>query len=103
MSDIEFAEGLYYKEPVENAPDFVKGKLSVSKDKFSRWLEATEANDKGYINLDIKISQGGKPYIAVDKWVPQERKEDQNQQAPQQNGQLVDHDTGTAAADDIPF
>jgi protein tyrosine phosphatase len=70
IDDVQFVDGLYYNEPNENAPDFVKGKLSIQKAKLMAWLEGAETNEKGYINADIKISQGGKPYIAVDNWKP---------------------------------
>ena len=73
MSDeVEFVDGLYFNEPNENAPDFVKGKLSINKGKLAAWLDGATPNEKGYINLDIKISQGGKPYIAVDNWKPKQ-------------------------------
>ena len=71
MSDeVEFVDGLYYNDPHENAPDFVKGKLSVHKAKLMTWLTAADAGESGYINLDIKVAKSGKPYIAVDNWKP---------------------------------
>jgi hypothetical protein len=78
MDDIKFAEGLYFKEPSDNAPDFIKGRLSIQKNKFLEWVGNAEFNESGYINLDIKISKGGKPYIAVNDWKP-----NQQQQQPQ--------------------
>ena len=84
MSEVEFAKGIYFNSPHEKAPDYVKGKLSIQKGKFLEWLEGKDANEKGYINLNIKVSQGGKPYIAVDNWVPNQQQT--QQQPPQQEG-----------------
>jgi hypothetical protein len=104
MADIQFAEGLYFNEPHANAPDFIKGKLSVQKEKFMAWLDATDTNDKGYINLDIKMSRDGKPYIAVDTWVPNQPQDQQQapQATPQQQAQL-DNPIEPDAESDIPF
>jgi hypothetical protein len=73
MADINFAEGLYFKEPSDNAPEFIIGNLSIQKEKLTVWLDGAECNEAGYINLDIKISQGGKPYISVNDWKPDQQ------------------------------
>lgn len=73
MSDKKFVDGLYYKSPHESAPDFVIGELSIQKDKLMGWLHANEANDKGYINLQIKRSKEGKMYIEINDWKPKEK------------------------------
>jgi len=73
MGDINFAEGLYFKEPSDKAPEFIIGKLSIQKEKFTAWLENTPCDERGYINLGIKISRAGKPYIAVDDWKPEKQ------------------------------
>ena len=86
MDDVKFVDGLYFKEPREQAPDFVKGSLSMHREKLIGWLEENQANESGYINLNIKISRGGKPYIAVDNWVPDKDKAP-SQPAPQGQAQ----------------
>ncbi len=89
MDDVKFAEGLYFKEPHENAPDFVKGNLSIQKQKMTEWLANTPANEKGYINLDIKVGRSGKPYIAIDTWEPkQQQGQPQQQYTPEQQQQM---------------
>ena len=62
-----FADGLIVKKPHQNAPDFVKARVSIKKDEFLKWLEPQQ---KEWINLDLKESKGGKLYFAVDNWQP---------------------------------
>ena len=71
MSDSDLVSGLYFKEPHQNAPDFVKGKLSINKEQFTEWYKGMLADkSEEWINLDIKVSKGGKAYVAVDTWKP---------------------------------
>ena len=71
-----FPKGLYYKEPHPNAPDFVKGKVSIKVDEFKQYLN----NVKGeYLNVDLKVSQDGKPYAEVDTWKPDPNREKSNE------------------------
>lgn len=91
MSDnAEFPDGLFFKLPHENAPDFVKGSLSIKRKDLGNWLRQKEDD---WINLDIKVSKGGKPYIAVSTWKPDASKAS----APSQPEQSAPLD------DDIPF
>ena len=62
-----FPKGLFFKEPHSNAPDFVKGKVSIKVDEFKKYLN----NVKGeWLNIDLKISQDGKAYAEIDTWKP---------------------------------
>ena len=106
MDDIKFADGIYFKEPHQNAPDFVKGKLSIQKQKLTAWLEGMDAGDEGYINLDIKVAKSGKLYIAVDNWKPnnQQQAQQKPQLTPQQQEQMdtrIEEDP--IIDDDVPF
>ena len=107
MDDIKFADGIYFKEPHQNAPDFVKGKLSIQKQKLMAWLEGMDAGDEGYINLDIKVAKSGKLYIAVDNWKPNNQQQAQQQKpqlTPQQQEQMdtrIEEDP--IIDDDVPF
>lgn len=67
MSDL--AKGLYFKEPHQNAPDFVKGRLSVKNEDFIAFLKEQGGE---WTNLQIKVSKAGKPYVEVDDWKPSE-------------------------------
>ena len=69
MSEKVFPEGIFVGAPHENAPDFVKAKVSINLPKAGPWLKAN-VNERGYINLDLKLSQGGKLYLELDNWQP---------------------------------
>lgn len=81
MSDEkEFVNGLIFKAPNENAPDYVKAKLSIRRAELIAWLNT---KDGEWINADVKVSQGGKWYAAVDNWKPNgERQAAPARQAP---------------------
>ena len=85
MNDIEFVDGLIIKAPHENAPDFVKAKISIKRKELGNWLRN---KDDDWINLNVKVSKSGKWYAEVDNWKP----EPQSQSAPE-----PDFD------DDVPF
>lgn len=67
MTDKIFADGFHFKRN-ENAPDFVIGSLSVnveqSGDTFKNHVK------DGWLNLQVKLSKGGKYYVEVDTWEP---------------------------------
>lgn len=65
--DIQFAEGVYFKAPAENAPDFVYGKISLKRQQVIDWLNTLDGE---WVNLDVKESKGGKIYCSVDTWKP---------------------------------
>lgn len=71
----EYPKGFYYKEPHENAPDFVKGSCSIKVKDFIDYLQSI--NDE-FLNLDFKISKEQKPYAEVNTWKP-EKKETKNE------------------------
>lgn len=66
----DFIDGLFVKSPRENAPDFVKGSLSILVDKFIPYLKS-KANAKGYVNINLLISQDGNLYAKLNEWKPQ--------------------------------
>lgn len=66
-NDTKFINGLIVKAPNDNAPEYVKAKLSIKREELIAWLQ-TESGE--WINADIKVSSGGKWYAAVDTWVP---------------------------------
>ena len=97
MSDeIEFIDGLMFKEKHQNAPDFVVCKLSIKREELIAWLQA---KDGEWINGDIKRSKNGKIYAAVDNWKPNtERRAEPTRQTERQQAPLEDFDS-----DSIPF
>lgn len=56
-----FTDGLIAKKPHENAPDFIKARISIKTEDFVRWLEQN-TNGAGWCDIDIKESKGGKWY-----------------------------------------
>ena len=67
MSDIEFISGLSFKAPNDNAPEYVKAKGSIKRADLIAWLGT---KDGEWVNFDLKVSNGGKWYAAVDNWKP---------------------------------
>ena len=63
----EFINGLIVKAPNDNAPDYVKAKISIKREELIAWLQT---KDGEWVNADVKVSQGGKWYAAVDNWKP---------------------------------
>ncbi len=66
-----FAKGMFFNKPREGAPDFVKGKIDIKVDEFLLFLKENE-NQKGYVNLDLKESKGGKLYLELNTFVPKD-------------------------------
>ena len=64
-----FASGIMFKLPRDNAPDFVKGSLSVKLDDFVAWAKNNAEN--GWVNLDLKVGKSGKPYVELNLWKPE--------------------------------
>jgi len=62
-----FTEGMIVKKN-DNAPDFVIGNLSVKVDDFKKFLDKHAKN--GWVNIDLKKSQGGKYYGEINSWEP---------------------------------
>lgn len=65
--DAKFVPGMFAKKPHERAPDFVKARLSIKVPEVREYLGAEE---KEWINLDLKESRDGKYYLQVDEWEP---------------------------------
>jgi len=70
MSETKFVDGLFWNAPRENAPEFVLGSMSISKDSFIQWLAEVEPNEKGYVNVDLLMSKAGKPYFKLNDYKP---------------------------------
>lgn len=64
-----FANGIFFNEKRENAPDFVLGGIDIKPNDLIEWLNTQTPNQKGYVKLDILKSKAGKPYIAVNDYV----------------------------------
>ena len=78
-NDNKFIDGLIFKAPNENAPDYVIAKISIKRAELIAWLQAQTGD---WINADLKESQQGKLYAAVDTWKPQEGGQSRARTAP---------------------
>lgn len=67
----KFIDGLIIKAPNDRAPDYVKAKLSIVNEEMIAFLQARIAAGEKWTNGDIKVSQGGKWYAALDDWKPE--------------------------------
>lgn len=80
----QFANGIWFNKPHQNAPDFVIGKLSISVQNFIAWLNEHDENDK--VRIDIKESRAGKVYCELDTYQGQTASvantENDNEEAP---------------------
>ena len=64
-----FPDGMICKPKNEKAPDFVICKVSFNVEEAIATLK-THANDRGWVNMDFKLSEGGKHYLQIDTWKP---------------------------------
>lgn len=102
-TDTKFINGLLIKSPNDGAPDYVKARISIKREELIAWLQ-TERGE--WINADIKVSQGGKWYAAVDDWKPDSQRGNQSsrparQPAPQR--QAPQQPADDFGDDDIPW
>ena len=73
MTEKIFIEGLFFNLPRENAPDFVKGSVSMDMKKL---IEFAKTHHKGgKLNVDLLVGRSGKPYAALNTWEPKEKEE----------------------------
>jgi hypothetical protein len=89
-----FGEGIFFKQK-ENAPSFVMGAVSIKVDEFIVFLK--DNVKKGWVNLDLKESKGGKHYFQLDTWEPKPQGE-KTAEAPKPKAKVAKADT-----DEIPF
>jgi hypothetical protein len=67
-----FVDGMIVKIP-ENKPDFVIAKLSFKVEEFISFLQSNQKTD--WVNVDLKVSKGGKPYAELNTWTPENKGE----------------------------
>jgi hypothetical protein len=67
-----FVDGMIVKLPDDNAPDFVKLKLSLKLDELGQWIAAQKKGDPAmeWINIEIKEGRSGKWYAERNMWKP---------------------------------
>lgn len=67
-NETKFIDGLMFKPPHENAPEYVIAKGSIRREELIGWLQQQSGD---WVNFDLKESQQGKYYASVDDWKPQ--------------------------------
>ena len=72
--EVKFVKGMIFKKPGENAPDFIKGNISVKVDEFTEFMNENVSN--GWINIDLKKSREGKLYLQLNDYKKEVTKED---------------------------
>lgn len=70
MSDKVFVDGMVVKRH-EKAPDFVICNLSLKGKELVEFMRQHQKD--GWVNVQIKRSQGGKLYAELDTWEPKEQ------------------------------
>lgn len=103
MSDNKFINGLIVKAPIDKAPEYVKARLSIKREELIAWLQSERGE---WVNADIKVSQGGKWYAAVNDWKPSGGSSGSRGGAPQRERPVraTDQPAGDFPdSDDIPF
>lgn len=92
--EIEFVEGLIVKAPHERAPDFVKAQISIKVEDLGKYLREKFKAGNEWLNIDVKVSKGGKWYAALSNYKPKDKQEAKPEKPA---GKFDD------MADDIPF
>lgn len=93
--DIEFVKGLIVKAPNDKAPDFVKASISIKVEELGMFLREKHKAGNEWLNIDVKVSKGGKWYAAISNWKPKEKEDPKPPAKPA--GKFDDME------DDIPF
>lgn len=97
MAEKSFVAGMIVKIPPEQAPDWVKLKISFKVDELIACLQAHQSN--GWVNADLKKSQKGTYYCEIDTW----RKDGRNSSQPQQQDVPKQAPQGGVDDQEIPF
>jgi len=67
-----FADGFMFKMN-PNSPEWVVGSLSLKADDAIAFIQKNQ--DKGWVNLKVNVGKSGKPYVELDTWKPEAKKE----------------------------
>ena len=92
-----FINGMRFDLPAENAPDFVKGKISINVAEFTEFAEKNKTQT-GWLNIDLKVSKSGKAYAELNTWKPE-----QSQNSPKTAPNSQDNAQNEVSIDDIDF
>lgn len=99
MSDVKFISGLTFKAPHEKAPSYIMARGSIKREDLIAWL-GTEQGE--WINFDVKVSQNGKWYAAVDEWKPNQGGGTSSRRGGQEQRERPQRATDNAPRDEFP-
>ena len=100
-NDTKFINGLMFKAPNDNAPEYVKAKGSIKREELIAWLQSETGE---WVNFDLKVSQNGKWYAAVDNWKPNQGNGTPRNNAPRPQRREPERPFDEVPLDDdIPF
>lgn len=72
MAEQIFPEGMRLWPPHKNAPEFIKGQITVRLAEFKEWAK-NHVDDKDTVRIDLKMSRSGELYLALNTF----KREDQ--------------------------
>jgi len=95
-----FLDGIIFKLPRPNAPDFVKGSISIKRENLIATLSGMTEE---WINLDLLESKQGKGYAKINDW----KKEEGYAKSEENNGEVGNYnkeeDEDQIKIEDVPF
>lgn len=71
MPEKQFAKGLRVDRR-EGAPEFVICSLGFNVADFTAFMKENE-KASGWVNVDVKVSKGGKMYAELNTWTPEQK------------------------------
>jgi hypothetical protein len=86
--------GLFLSPKHENAPSFVKARVSVKVETFTKFLEENK-NASGYVNFDLLESKAGSLYFKLNDFQPKSFATETERIATQSSEEI--------SIDEIPF
>ena len=101
--DNKLTEGMYFNEPSERAPDFIKGSISIEPKQFTEWLRKVYNKDEKYVRIDLKISKAGKAYSILSDFKPNQGQQSGNNTPQTSHGSSQDNNQGNGFNDDVPW
>lgn len=101
-----FVKGMFFELPSDNAPEYIKGKLSIKVSDLIQFMNDHE-NVGGYVNIDLKVAkESGKGYCQLNTWKPS----DKQYKAPATKevgavptGEGIEYPEEQINSEDIPF
>lgn len=104
QNETVFGEGFIFKRPHENAPEFVKGSMSIKADEAIAFLQKYKKAD-GWVNLDLLASKDNtKLYFKLNTYVPKPKEEIKPAAQPQASESVLpEYPADAVAPEDIPF